>query len=136
MPSRTAENRAFRAAAKGAVIGLIAAFSVRLADTPLGILVWTVCAVSIGAVASVLHELAFEKEQESAEKPKAQDSQLPLVVTSTQLKRSETVLLEVPGVGEVEIALQPKWRDGGMLRLTGLLPDNEVVVARLRVIDD
>jgi hypothetical protein len=134
MPSRTADNRVFRAAAKGSVIGLIAAFSVRLADTPLGILIWTTCAVSIGAVASVLHELAFEKESE--EKPKAQDSKLLLVVTSTQLKRSEKVLLEVPGVGEVEIALQPKWRDGGMLRLTGLLPDNEVVVARLRVTDD
>jgi hypothetical protein len=91
---------------------------------------------ALGAVASVLHEFVFEKDKESEEKPKAQDSRLPLVVTSTQLKRSEKVLLEVPGVGEVEIALQPKWRDGGMLRLTGLLPDNEVVVARLRVIDD
>jgi hypothetical protein len=48
----------------------------------------------------------------------------------------EKVSLVVPEVGEVDIILQPNWRDGGLLRISGLLPDDEVVVARLRVIDE
>jgi hypothetical protein len=135
MPGRTSDNRVPRAAAKGAFVGLVASFSIRLADTPLGFLVWTMSAVFLGSVATVLYELVFGKD-EPEESVEMQEPQLRLFVTSTQLERLEKVSLVVPEVGEVDIILQPNWRDGGLLRISGLLPDDEVVVARLRVIDE
>ena len=135
MPNRTADNRVFHAGVKGAVIGLFASFSIRLPNTPLGILIWMGCAVVLGAIASVLYEVVFGGE-DTEENADLQDSHIPLVVTATQVKQSEKILLEVPDVGKVEIALQPDWKDGGLLKLSGLLPDDEVVVARLCVMDE
>ena len=136
MSGRAADNRVFRAAAMGAFIGLFASFSVRLADTPLGILIWTLCAVFFGTIAFVFCEFVCGEEEEPEEIVETQEPQLSLVVTRTQLRRSEIVLLEVRNVGEVAITLQPNWRDGGMLRLSKILPGDQVVVARLRVVDE
>ena len=135
MSGRAADNRVFHAAAMGAVIGLFASFSVRLADTPLGILIWTTCAVFFGTIALVLYEVVCGTEEPEGI-VETQEPQLPLIVTRTQLRRSEKVLLEVRNIGEVAITLQPNWRDGGMLRLAKILPGDQVVVARLRVVDE
>jgi len=123
------------AAAKGAFIGLVASFTIRLAEHPLTFLIWTTFAVVVGATASLLYELTFRNPSPDA-RVDSQESDIPLVVTSAQLRMSEKVLLQIPKAGNVEIALQPTWKDKGLLKIHGLSPTDNVITVRLRVVDE
>lgn len=135
MKPSQAESRHFRAAVQGALIGLFAACSIRLADKPLGFLVWITVAVVIGAIISVLYDMLFGNN-EAIEHSQSDDNRLSLVVNSLQLGNSEQVSLHVPDVGVVKITLQSHWKDGGLLRVSGLIPDDQVVEIHLRVMDE